>query len=65
MFFAKPDIYPASGLYNLNHLLVVIVLVILIIVSVKMTKIKKKEDITNIIRIATVIVWILVDFRNY
>ena len=59
MFFAKPDIYPASGLYNLNHLLVVIVLVILIIVSVKMTKIKKKEDITNIIRIATVIVWIL------
>lgn len=59
MFFAKPDIYPASGLYNLNHLLVVIILIILIIVSVKMTKIKKKEDITNIIRIATVIVWIL------
>ena len=54
MFFAKPDIYPASGLYNLSHLLTVVVLIILIIVSVKMTKIKQKEDITKIIRILTI-----------
>ena len=44
MFFAKPDVYPASGLYNLNHLLVVIILVVLITISVKMTKIKKNEE---------------------
>ena len=59
MFFAKPDVYPASGLYNLNHLLVFIILSILIVISVKMTKIKNKKDITNIIRILTIIVWIL------
>ena len=59
MFFAKPDIYPASGLYNLSHLLTVVVLIILIIVSVKMTKIKQKEAITKIIRILTIIAWIL------
>ena len=59
MFFAKPDLYPAAGLYNLSHLLVVIMLIILIIISVKMTKIKQKEDITKVIKIATIIVWIL------
>ena len=59
MFFAKPDLYPAAGLYNLSHLLVVIILIILIIISVKMTKIKQKEDITKVIKIATIIVWIL------
>lgn len=59
MFFAKPDVYPASGLYNLNHLLAFIILSILIVISVKMTKIKNKKDITNIIRILTIIVWIL------
>ena len=59
MFFAKPDIYPASGLYNLNHLLVVIILIILLIISLKAIKIKKKDDITKIIRITTIIVWIL------
>lgn len=59
MFFAKPDLYPAAGLYNLNHLLAVIILIVLIIISVKMTKIKQKEDITKIIRKLTIIVWIL------
>lgn len=59
MFFAKPDIYPAAGLYNLIHLLVLVIFIIIIIVSVKITKIKQKEDITKIIRILTIIVWIL------
>lgn len=59
MFFAKPDTYPACGLYNLKHLIVVIVITILLIFSVKITKIKDNEDITKIIKILTIIVWIL------
>ena len=59
MFFAKPDIYKACGLYNLKHLISIIVLIFLIIIGVKNTKIKKKEDITKIIKIFTIIVWIL------
>ncbi len=59
MFFAKPDIYKACGLYNLKHLISIIVLIFLIIIGVKNTKIKKKEDITKIIKIFTIIVWLL------
>ena len=59
MFFAKPDIYQACGLYNLKHLISIIILIFFIIIGVKNTKIKKKEDITKIIKIFTIIVWIL------
>ena len=59
MFFAKPDIYPACGLYNLKHLIVIIVIIIILILSVKITKIKNEEDITKIIKKLTIIVWIL------
>ena len=59
MFFSKPDIFPACGLYNLKHLISVIILIFLIIVGVKKIKINKKEDITKIIKTFTIIVWIL------
>ena len=59
MFFVKPDIYKACGLYNLKHLISVIVIIILIVVGVKNTKIKEKEDITKLIKVFTIIVWIL------
>ena len=59
MFFAKPNIYPACGLYNLKHLISIIVIVILLIIGVKRTKISKKEDITKIIKTLTILVWIL------
>ena len=59
MFFAKPNVYPSCGLYNLKHLISIIVIIFLIIISVKNTKINKKEDITRIIRILTLTVWIL------
>ena len=59
MFFSRPDIFPACGLYNLKHLISVIILVFLIVVSVKKIKITKKEDITKIIKYLTIIVWIL------
>ncbi len=59
MFFARPNVYQACGLYNVTHLLIIIFLGFLLSISVKKTKIKKKEDITNIIRVSTIIVWIL------
>ena len=59
MFFSKPDIFPACGLYNLKHLISVIMLIFLIVVGVKKIKINKKEDITKIIKVFTIIVWIL------
>lgn len=59
MFFAKPDLYPACGLYNLKHLISIIVIICLLIISIKITKISKKEDITKIIKVLTIIVWIL------
>ena len=59
MFFSKPDIFPACGLYNLKHLISVIILILFIVVGVKKIKINKKEDITKIIKTFTIIVWIL------
>ena len=59
MFFSKPDIFPACGLYNLKHLISVIILIFLIVVGIKKIKINKKEDITKIIKTFTIIVWIL------
>ena len=59
MFFAKPDIYPACGLYNLSHLIVFLIITFLLVLSVKKTKIKNNEDITKIIKSLTIIVWIL------
>lgn len=59
MFFAKPDIYEAAGLYNLGHILVVIILINLIYFAVKNTKIKNRRDITKIIKTLTIIVWVL------
>lgn len=59
MFFSKPDIYPACGLYNFKHLMSIIVLTFLIIIGVKKTKINKKEDITKLTKILTIICLIL------
>ena len=59
MFFAKPGVFAACGLYNLNHLLSVVVIFILLIIAIKKTKIEKKEDISRIIKISTITVWIL------
>ena len=59
MFFAKPDIYPACGLYNFKHLISIIIIVILLILSIRKTKINNKNDITKLIKILTLILWIL------
>lgn len=59
MFFAKAGVYEPCGLYNIKHLVTVLITILGIAIAVKITKIKKKEDVTKVIKIATIIVWIL------
>ncbi len=59
MFFAKPDVYPACGLYNLKHLFCVLIIIAILYFCIKKITIKDKEDITKIIKMLTITVWIL------
>lgn len=59
MFLARPGEYPPCGIFNIEHLILLISTFIVIVFAVKYTKIKEKKDVTKIIRIATIIVWIL------
>ena len=59
MFFAKAGVYEPCGLYNIKHLVIALITILSIEIAVKMTKIKKKEDVTKVIKIATIIVWVL------
>ena len=59
MFFAKAGVYEPCGLYNIKHLVIALITILGIAISVKITKIKKKEDVTKVIKIATIIVWVL------
>ena len=59
MFFAKPDIYKACGLYNYKHFFSVILIIIILYISIKKTKINNKNDITKIIKHLTIIVLVL------
>ena len=59
MFFAKAGVYEPCGLYNIKHLVIALITILSIAIAVKITKIKKKEDVTKVIKIATIIVWVL------
>ena len=59
MFFAKAGVYEPCGLYNIKHLVIALITILSIEIAVKITKIKKKEDVTKVIKIATIIVWVL------
>lgn len=59
MFFSKPGEYEACGIFNIRHLILALITFAIIGVAVKYTKVRKKEDVKKIIRIFTIIVWIL------
>lgn len=59
MFLAKPGEYPPCGIFTLGHLILFVVTMLVIIVSIKFTKIKEKEDVKKIIKISTIVIWIL------
>lgn len=59
MFLSKPSEYPPCGMFNFRHLTLFIITIIGVIFAVNHTKIKEKSDVKKIIRIITVIVWVL------
>ena len=59
MLFAKPGIYEPCGLFTLGHFILIIVTIIGIIIALKKTVNKSKEEIRQIIKNCTKLVWIL------
>lgn len=59
MFLSKPGEYPPCGMFNFRHLTLFIITIIGVIFAVNHTKIKEKSDVKKIIRIITVIVWVM------
>ena len=59
MMWAKPGIYEPCGLYNIKHLILAISTFFIIAVLLKIIKISQKNDVKEIIRKATITVWIL------
>ena len=59
MLFAKPGIYEPCGLFSQGHVILIILTIIGIIVALKKTVNKNKEEIKEIIKNCTKLVWIL------
>lgn len=59
MFSARPGEYAPCELYSLGHLILLVVTAVAIIVAVEITKTQDKNRIRKIIRIVTLVVWIL------
>lgn len=59
MFFAKPGVYQPCGIFNLKHLCLFLVTITGVSFALKNTKTTNKNDIKKIIKITTIIVWIL------
>ena len=59
MFLAKPGVYEACGMFNIRHLILILLTCLGIFIGVKKTKVNKKEDMKKVIRVVTVLVWVL------
>ena len=59
MFLAKAGTYPPAGMFNYKHLLLLLITTIAVLLSAKYTKIKEKQDVKKIIRITTIVIWLL------
>jgi len=58
MLFAKPGEYEACGLFTIGHFKLIIITVIGIIIALKKTIHKSKEEVKQIIKKCTIIVWL-------
>ena len=59
MLFAYPGEYEPCGLFTIDHLKLIIVTIIGIIIALKKTANKTKEEVKEIIKGCTVLIWIL------
>ena len=58
MLFAYPGAYEPCGLFTADHFKLIIITIIGIIIALKKTINKSKEEIKNIIKRCTIVVWI-------
>lgn len=69
MLFAKAGKYEPCGIFTLDHFKLIIITIIGIIFALKKTVKKSKEEVENIIKKCTVIIWILeiviISFKLY
>ena len=59
MFFAKAGEYKTCGLFTTQHFELIAITIIGIVIALKNTVNKTKEEIRNIIKRCTIIMWIL------
>ena len=59
MFFAKPGEFEECGIFKIKHLILIIMTIIGIVISIKKTVHKNKEEVKEIIKKATTILWVL------
>lgn len=59
MFFAEPGEYEPCGIFTMQHFELLLITVLGIIIALKNTVNKTKDEITQIIRKCTIIMWIL------
>lgn len=59
MLFAKSGIYEPCGLFTIDHFKLIIITIIGIIIALKKTVNKSKEELKQIIKRCTILVWIL------
>lgn len=59
MFFAKPGKYEPCGIFSTKHFILIIITVLVIIIAFKKTENKSKEEVKNIIRNLTIVMWVL------
>ena len=59
MLFAKPGVYEPCGLFSIDHFKLMIITIIGIIIALKKTVKKSKEEIYQIIKRCTIIIWFL------
>lgn len=59
MFLSKPGEYPPCGMFTVKHLILFIITCLCVFIAVKYTKVKEKEKVRNIIKVLTIVIWVL------
>ena len=58
MLFAKPGEYEPCGLFTIDHFKLIIITIVVIIIALKKTINKSKEEVKQIIKNCTIVIWI-------
>ncbi len=59
MFLSKPGEFPACELFSIGHLILFIITIVLVGIALFFSRKKNQKDVLNMIKVETVILWIL------